>query len=68
MSAETFAHVSNLVIPTATVIYVLAMVAHAMEWATGRAAKVPAEKAAEVLVGAGGATTELPTTGSSVVQ
>jgi cytochrome c-type biogenesis protein CcsB len=55
MSEETFAHVSNLVIPTATVIYVLAMVAHAMEWATGRAAKAPVEKSAEVLVGSAGA-------------
>ena len=34
MSPETYAHVSNLVIPTATVIYALAMVSHAMEWAT----------------------------------
>ena len=63
MSEETFAHVSNLVIPTATVIYVLAMVAHAMEWATGRAAKgskVAVEQSAEVLVGSGGAATVVP--------
>jgi cytochrome c-type biogenesis protein CcsB len=63
MSEETFAHVSNLVIPTATVIYVLAMVAHAMEWATGRAAKgskVSVEQSAEVLVGSGGAATVVP--------
>ena len=55
MSQETFAHVSNLVIPTATVIYVLAMMAHAIEWATGRAIKAPAEQAAEVLVASGSA-------------
>jgi cytochrome c-type biogenesis protein CcsB len=60
MSEETFAHVSNLVIPTATVIYVLAMVAHAMEWATGRAAKAPAEQPAEVLVGSAGAADVVP--------
>jgi cytochrome c-type biogenesis protein CcsB len=60
MSEETFAHVSNLVIPTATVIYVLAMVAHAMEWATGRAAKTSVEQSAEVLVGSGGAATVVP--------
>jgi cytochrome c-type biogenesis protein CcsB len=57
MSQETFAHVSNLVIPTATVIYVLAMVAHAMEWATGRAAKTSvqtdATQYAEALVTVG---------------
>jgi ABC-type transport system involved in cytochrome c biogenesis permease subunit len=50
MSEETFAHVSNLVIPTATVIYALAMIAHAMEWAMGRVVKAPAEQPAEVLV------------------
>ncbi|MEU4286968.1 c-type cytochrome biogenesis protein CcsB [Kribbella sp. NPDC026596] len=38
MSPETYAQVSNLLIPTATVIYALAMVSHAMEWALGRAA------------------------------
>jgi cytochrome c-type biogenesis protein CcsB len=57
MSEETFAHVSNLVIPTATVIYVLAMVAHAMEWATGRAAKTSVQtdavQYADALVTAG---------------
>jgi len=37
MTPETYAQVSNLLIPTATVIYVLAMVSHAMEWALGRA-------------------------------
>ena len=57
MSPETYAHVSNLLIPTATVIYALAMVSHAMEWALGRAAvssKVAAKE--EVLVGSGGET------------
>jgi cytochrome c-type biogenesis protein CcsB len=38
MSPETYAHVSNLLVPTATVIYALAMVSHAMEWALGRSA------------------------------
>ena len=47
MSPETFAHVSNLLIPTATVIYALAMVSHAFEWAMGRgvAAAAAAERA-----------------------
>jgi cytochrome c-type biogenesis protein CcsB len=56
MSPETYAHVSNLLIPTATVVYTLAMVSHAMEWALGRAPvtkKVAAKE--EVLVGSGGA-------------
>jgi cytochrome c-type biogenesis protein CcsB len=56
MSPETYAHVSNLLIPTATVIYALAMVSHAMEWALGRAGA--GEKAAvvkeEVLVASDG--------------
>ena len=57
MSPETYAQVSNLLIPTATVIYALAMVSHAMEWALGRAAvaktAAPAEEKAkvELLVG-----------------
>ena len=53
MSPETYAHISNLVIPTATVIYAIAMMSHAMEWAIGRAVVV-AEQPAEVLVAAGG--------------
>ncbi|MFC6158794.1 c-type cytochrome biogenesis protein CcsB [Kribbella jiaozuonensis] len=46
MSPETYAQVSNLLIPTATVIYVLALISHAMEWALGRAsvAQAPAEQ------------------------
>ena len=71
MSQETFAHVSNLVIPTATVIYVLAMMAHAIEWATGRAIKAPAEQAAEqraeVLVASGAAASTASTTSSPSV-
>jgi cytochrome c-type biogenesis protein CcsB len=55
MTTETYAHVSNLLIPTATVIYAVAMVSHAMEWALGRA-RVASNAAAKekVLVGAGG--------------
>jgi cytochrome c-type biogenesis protein CcsB len=59
MTPETYAQVSNLLIPTATVIYALAMVSHAMEWALGRAAvakTVAAEQEdsqADVLVTAG---------------
>ena len=56
MSPEAFAHVSNLVIPTATVIYALAMMSHALEWAMGRAVTSTVTTAAEVkavaLVGA----------------
>ncbi len=57
MSPESYAQVSNLLIPTATVIYALAMVSHAMEWALGRAAvaKTAAVKE-EVLVASDGAT------------
>ncbi|TDW88114.1 cytochrome c-type biogenesis protein CcsB [Kribbella pratensis] len=56
MSPEAYAQVSNLLIPTATVIYALAMVSHAMEWALGRAAvaKSAAVKE-EVLVASDGA-------------
>ena len=56
MTPETYAHVSNLLIPTATVIYALAMVSHAMEWALGRAvvAKAAAVKNEEVLVASAG--------------
>src|SRR5215207_1459345 len=56
MSPEAFAHVSNLVIPTATVIYALAMMAHASEWAMGRAVTATvAEQPSEVLVASGAA-------------
>ena len=55
MSPETYAHVSNLLIPTATVIYALAMMSHAMEWALGRSAVAnTAAVKEEVLVASGG--------------
>src|SRR5690349_21505328 len=54
MSPETYAQVSNLLIPTATVIYVLALISHAMEWALGRASVATVEVKDEVLVGSGG--------------
>ncbi len=55
MSPETLANLSNLTIPTATVVYTLALVAHAVEWAGHRVA-APSNTAASpaVLVGAGG--------------
>lgn len=52
MSQETFAQVSNLVIPTATVIYALAMMAHAFEWASSRTIDA-AETPERVLVASG---------------
>ncbi|MEU4391604.1 c-type cytochrome biogenesis protein CcsB [Kribbella sp. NPDC023855] len=63
MSTETYAHISNLVIPTATVIYAIAMMSHAMEWAMGRAVVV-AEQTADVLVAAGGGADVVPAGGS----
>ncbi|MFF0339954.1 c-type cytochrome biogenesis protein CcsB [Kribbella sp. NPDC004875] len=55
MSVESYAQVSNLLIPTATVIYALAMVSHAMEWASGRAAVAqPAKAKVETLVASDG--------------
>ncbi|HET6986664.1 MAG TPA: c-type cytochrome biogenesis protein CcsB, partial [Kribbella sp.] len=55
MSPETYAHVSNLLIPTATIIYALAMMSHAMEWALGRSTAVKAAAVKEeVLVAADG--------------
>lgn len=59
MTAETFASVSNLTIPTATVVYALALLAHAAEWAASRT--VVAEKS-KVLVGAGGPSEVVPET------
>ena len=53
MSAETYAQVSNLLIPTATVIYALAMVSHAMEWALGHASVAKVAVKEEVLVTSG---------------
>ncbi|WP_329003729.1 c-type cytochrome biogenesis protein CcsB [Kribbella sp. NBC_00709] len=54
MSGETYAQVSNLLIPTATVIYVLALISHAMEWALGRASVAKVEVKEQVLVASGG--------------
>ena len=71
MSPETYAQVSNLLIPTATVIYALAMVSHAMEWALGRTgaakAAAPAEQeaAAEVLVGSASSSAEVGATSAA---
>ena len=70
MSPETYAHVSNLLIPTATVIYALAMVSHATEWALGRTAvarkDAPAEQVeAQVLVGSGAAASSAAGAGAS---
>src|SRR5690349_17057398 len=63
MSPETYAQVSNLLIPTATVIYVLALISHAMEWALGRTAVAKAaveqEADAEVLVGSAASPAEV---------
>jgi len=56
MNAETLGSVSNLVIPTATVVYALALVAHTVEWAGSRAV-AKAEVPEAVLVGAGSAVT-----------
>jgi cytochrome c-type biogenesis protein CcsB len=63
MSPETYAHVSNLLIPTATVIYFLAMASHTLEWALGRSA-VPSAQAeskaqveSDVLVASGSVAT-----------
>jgi cytochrome c-type biogenesis protein CcsB len=53
MTPETYAQVSNLLIPTATVIYALAMVSHAMEWALGRASVVKAAVVETALVNKG---------------
>ena len=53
MNPSTLASLSNLLIPTATIIYGLAMLAHAVEWASGlRVVKKDAE--AKVLVAADG--------------
>src|SRR5215216_2014710 len=69
MSGETYAQVSNLLIPTATVIYALAMVSHAMEWALGRAAvaKTVAVKQ-EVLVASDGEQVTGGSAGSSATD
>ena len=53
MSSESFASISNLTIPTATVVYALALVAHAFEWAGSRTVTAGASEK-KALVGAGG--------------
>jgi cytochrome c-type biogenesis protein CcsB len=56
MSPETYAQVSNLVVPTATVIYALAMMSHALEWALNRGVvktAVEAKTAVEVKTAVG---------------
>ena len=53
MNSATLASLSNLLIPTATVIYTLALLAHAGEWAGGLRVTKKAES--KVLVGANGA-------------
>ncbi|MFF0265267.1 c-type cytochrome biogenesis protein CcsB [Kribbella sp. NPDC004536] len=69
MSPETYAQVSNLLIPTATVIYALAMVSHAMEWAVGRASVAqPARVREEVLVASDGAAVAGGTTDTPAVE
>ncbi|TDD16476.1 c-type cytochrome biogenesis protein CcsB [Kribbella turkmenica] len=67
MSPETFAQVSNLLVPTATVVYALAMVSHALEWAMGRSAVVnAAEVKEEVLVASDGEPAASGSTGTTV--
>ncbi|GAB3816343.1 c-type cytochrome biogenesis protein CcsB [Kribbella italica] len=53
MNSSTLASVSNLLVPTATVIYTLALLAHTVEWSSGLRVRKPAEQ--KVLVGADGA-------------
>ncbi|MGH3462132.1 MAG: c-type cytochrome biogenesis protein CcsB [Kribbellaceae bacterium] len=53
MTSESFASISNLTIPTATVVYALALVAHAVEWAGSRTVSAGASEK-KALVGAGG--------------
>ncbi|ONI68519.1 c-type cytochrome biogenesis protein CcsB [Kribbella sp. ALI-6-A] len=56
MNSATLASLSNLLVPTATVIYTLALLAHTVEWSSGLRVRKPAEQ--KVLVGADGA--EIP--------
>jgi cytochrome c-type biogenesis protein CcsB len=53
MTSATLASVSNLLIPTATVVYSLALMSHAAEWSSGLRVAPKAEQ--KVLVGADGA-------------
>src|SRR3954471_19477394 len=52
MNSSTLASLSNLLIPTATVVYAIALLAHTVEWAAGL--RVPRKAEEKVLVGAGG--------------
>ena len=52
MSPEQFAHLSNLAIYSATVVYALALLVHIAEWASAR--EVPLRADAESLVRVGG--------------
>lgn len=59
MSAETWAGISNLTIPTATVVYALALLAHTVEWAGSRTVAPAVANAEPVAVGVGGPATGL---------
>lgn len=66
MNSSTLASVSNLLVPTATVIYTLALLAHTVEWSSGLRVRQPA--AQKVLVGADGAEVPSSTDGDSPVD
>ncbi len=68
---ETFAHISNNALYSATFIYVLAMLAHVVEWSMARELPAPAVTARPALVSAGGVTrgvTALPPAGSAAAR
>ncbi|HEY3559036.1 MAG TPA: cytochrome c biogenesis protein CcsA, partial [Kribbella sp.] len=54
MNSATLASLSNLLVPTATIIYGLAMLAHAVEWASGLRVAKTADAEPKVLVAADG--------------
>ncbi|TWD79716.1 cytochrome c-type biogenesis protein CcsB [Kribbella amoyensis] len=58
MNSATLASVSNLLVPTATVIYALALLAHTVEWSSGLRVVKKTEK--KVLVTADGSEIEEP--------
>ncbi|HEY3557722.1 MAG TPA: c-type cytochrome biogenesis protein CcsB [Kribbella sp.] len=60
MNSATLASLSNLLVPTATIIYGLAMLAHAVEWASGLRVVQKAAVEPKVLVAADGS--EVPDT------
>ncbi|MGZ0150699.1 c-type cytochrome biogenesis protein CcsB [Kribbella sp. WER1] len=67
MNSATLAQLSNLLIPTATIIYALAMLAHAVEWAVGlRVVKKDETAESKVLVAADGAEVPAATDSSTV--